>query len=141
MTPGPRERDTDWDIRERVTRLESEMREVKAWMPESKLFHTEARDFFSRSDERAKQRVKQEIEEKEKRDQVDKKRSRIHFWWLGILSGIIVAGFAILLGWAVNFESKHKISQDHHDQSTVSLPQDSQTHDQTVYVPSTVNSK
>lgn len=88
-------------------------------------FQSDARDFFTRSDERAKHRVEQEAEEKEDRDKIDKRRSRIHFWWLGILSGIIVAGFTVLLAWAVNFESKHKISQDHHDQSAVQSPQTS----------------
>ncbi len=125
MTPTPRERDDDWNIRERVTRLESEMKEVRLWMVDSKFFHSEARDFFSRSDERAKNRAKGEIAEKEEKERVDKKRSRIHFWWLALLSGLIVAGFSAILGWAINFEQTHKISQDHKIESSISMPQTS----------------
>ena len=125
MTPTARERDDDWNMRERVTRLESEMKEVKAWMVDSKTFHHEARDFFSRSDERAKSRAENEVQEKEEKDRLDKNRSRIHFWWLGLLSALIVAGFSVLLGWAISFEDRHKISQDHQGHSALSLPQDS----------------
>ena len=98
-------------------------------MVDSKFFHGEARDFFSRSDERAKNRAKGEIVEKEEKERVDKKRSRIHFWWLALLSGLIVAGFTAILGWAINFEQTHKISQDHRISSSVQLPTNSQIHE------------
>lgn len=121
MTPNAgRGRDDDWEILQRITILESEMKEVRVWMVDSKGFHAEARDFFSRSDERAKHRAAKELDEKEERDKLDKKRSSIHFWWLGILSGIIVVAFGVMFTWAVNFENKHKISQDHQTTTTQS---------------------
>ena len=88
-------------------------------------FQVDAREFFTRSDERARHRIRQEQEEKEEREKIDQRRSRIHFWWLGLLSAIIVVGFSALLAWAINFESKHKISQDHPAQSRLQLRQDS----------------
>ena len=112
---------------ERMGRLEERMDKVEEGVANFRDFQVDARDFFTRSDERAKHRVEQEVEEKEERTEIDKKRSRIHFWWLGILSGLIVVGFSALLTWALSFEDRHKVSQDHHatrNTGSLQLPQD-----------------
>lgn len=70
-------------------------------------FQTVVREFIVRADERAR------IE-----DELDKKRSRIHYRWLALLSALIVAGFSAILSWAISFESRHK-SVVQHDQSSI----------------------
>ena len=104
---------------ERMGRLEERMNSVEEGVANFRDFQVDARDFFTRSDERAKFRMKQDIEEKEERDKVDKKRSRIHFWWLGLLSALIVVGFLCPARMGrVDFTKQHKISQDHQHQTT-----------------------
>jgi hypothetical protein len=86
---------------ERVGRLEVRMEKVEEGVSNFRDFQLEARDFqgwFRR--------------EQEHRKETDKLRSRWHFWLLGILSGLIVAGFGVMLGWALNFEKRHKVSSD-----------------------------
>lgn len=43
----------------------------------------------------------------EERAKVDKRRSRIHYWWLALLSGLIL----LLIGFLLNLVSNHHISQ------------------------------
>ncbi len=65
--------------------------------------HSELREFIiefrTREDERSRQ---------------EKKRSRVHNVWLGILTGVIVAGFGAVFTWALNFEASHKVSITQH---------------------------
>ena len=62
-------------------------------------FQTDVRKFIIRADTRA-----------EEREELDKHRSRIHYWWLALLSAIIVYCFTALLGWVLSFESRHHVS-------------------------------
>ena len=73
-------------------------------------FHSDVRDFISRSDERAIHRAKMEQEDKEEKAVVDKRRARIHFWWLGLLSGAILLLLGEFLSWTKDFESRHHVS-------------------------------
>jgi hypothetical protein len=49
---------------------------------------------------------------REERELLDKKRARIHFWWLGILSALIVGFLLWFMQWTVAFFSTHHISEN-----------------------------
>jgi len=113
---------------ERLSRIEERLRIVEGWVEISRNFHTEAHDFFTRQDERAKQREIQEKREKEdqarkdkEEEKKDRRRARIHFWWLSLLSGLILTFFGWMLNWADHFEQRHHISQS--PQQSLSQPQ------------------
>ena len=105
-----------------IGKLEERMNVVEEGVANFRSFQTDVREFITRSDERAKQRAQQEQLEKEQRDKLDKKRARIHFWWLGLLSGAILLLFGAFLQWAANH---HVSSQNHQQQvSEERQPQD-----------------
>ena len=94
-----------------VAKLEERMESVEEGIQNFRAFHSDVREFITRSDERAKHRAEQEAVEKQERDSLDKRRSRIHFWWLGILSGIILLCFAAGLNYVTSFEKRHHVSE------------------------------
>jgi hypothetical protein len=85
---------------ERLGRIEVRLEVVERGVSNFREYQVESRDFMSWFRGR-----------EEEREKTDKQRSRIHFWLLGILSGVIVAGFAAIFAWAVSFEDRHHVSQ------------------------------
>jgi hypothetical protein len=87
---------------ERLGRLEVRMDLVERGVANFRDFQEDARDFFSRQDEREK--IK---------DQLDKRRSRIHFALLGGLISLVVGLIIAAFTWAASFESRHKVVSQH----------------------------
>jgi hypothetical protein len=88
---------------ERVKGLEVRMELVERGVANFREFQTDARDFFSRSDEREKMR-----------DDTNKRRARVHFALLGGLISLVVGLILLFAGWANDFEKRHKISEAPH---------------------------
>ena len=95
-----------------IGRIEERLDRVEEGVSNFRDFQQEARDFFTRADERAIHRVQQEEEEKEERDRLDQRRSRLHFTLLGGLISLIVGLTLWLVQWTTNFEKRHKVSED-----------------------------
>ena len=95
---------------ERIAKLEERMERAEEFMGNSLAHQRKVEDFISRSDERAIHRAKMEQEDKEEKAVVDKRRARIHFWWLGLLSGAILLLLGEFLSWTKDFESRHHVS-------------------------------
>jgi hypothetical protein len=103
---------------ERLAKLEQRMNVVEQGVANFRAFHNEVREFITRADERAQMR----IEEDEKKQRTDKKRARFHYWLLGILSAIIVAGFSALFTWLIS--GNHHVVEKHESGVSYSQPQD-----------------
>lgn len=83
---------------ERVARLEERMNKVEEGVANFRDFQTDVRKFITRSDTR-----------EEEREKLDRKRAKVHYWWLALLTGLIVSFFGWWLGWASNV---HHISEN-----------------------------
>lgn len=100
------------DLGERIAVLETRMNTVEEGVSNFRDFQKDARDFFTRSDERAKHRTEQEAEEKEQADKKDQRRATLHFSLLGGLISLIVGLILWLVQWTSNFEKRHHVSED-----------------------------
>lgn len=79
------------------------MKAVEAGVSNFVKFQSDMRTFRDEFWEAKKQEEKQAKKDKESQDAKDARRSRIHFWLLGILSGMIVALFGFLLTHVSNY--------------------------------------
>lgn len=102
---------TESALRERVLRLEMKMATALEGVSNFKEFQRDARDFFTRHEEREKAwRASEEAKQKAQTAK-DKRRASIHYWWLGLLSALIVAGFTVLLTQFFALRSDHTVNQ------------------------------
>jgi uncharacterized membrane protein len=97
------------DVGERLRGLEVEMEQVQEGIANFRDFQTEARRHFVRAER-----------DEEHRKDIDKKRAHIHYWWLALLSGLILLMFGFLLSKLPNIH----ISFAHEIQSQQKAPQD-----------------
>jgi hypothetical protein len=99
---------------ERIVRLEGRVTAIEKVAVAFAAHQKRADEFFIREDERAKAR-----------GELDKKRSRIHYWWLSILSAIIISSVIGLFNYLMNFEKRHTITKDQQPAISSSVqPQD-----------------
>lgn len=99
------------DQGQRIVRLETKVEIALEGVGNFREFQVEARDFFTTA------KVERKVQEGK-----DKRRARIHYWWLALLSALIVSGFSILLAQFLQLKSDHHISDapvvTHSDKST-----------------------
>lgn len=86
------------DAAERIRGLEVQMSQVQEGVANFRQFQKTTADFISWFRGR-----------EEERDRTDKRRARIHFWWLGVLSGLLVVAFGWMLHWT---SSVHRVSEN-----------------------------
>jgi hypothetical protein len=96
---------------ERVARLETRMTAVETAILSLAESEKTVRDFIT--DLKAR---------RDERDKVDRDRARIHFTLLGGLISLVVGLILWFVGWTVNFEKHHHVTQDSppaiHEKST-----------------------
>ena len=98
------------DLRDRVLKMEVQMLMVAEGVANFRKFQNDARTFFDRHEEREIAREKAEKEKQLQEEKKDKKRAAVHYWWLGLLSALIVAGFSIILTEFFQLKAEHHIS-------------------------------
>lgn len=103
------------DAGERLRELEVKMEQVQEGVANFRNFQVEARNFFSRADERAIAQVEK-----------DKKRARIHFALLSGLISLVIGLFLWAISWTTSFEQRHHVTQDAPPGVSSTQPQDSQ---------------
>lgn len=108
--------------RERIFKLEIQMRTALEGVGNFRAFQNRATDFFTRHEERELAWQANEKKKKEADEKKDKKRAMIHYWWLGLLSALIVAGFTVILTQFFALKSEHHIS-DAPQSTSQNLPQ------------------
>jgi hypothetical protein len=99
------------DVGERLGRLEERMNRVEQGVSNFREFQADARDFFSRADERAKNeavhRNRRDEEIKSTLAASDRKMNRR----LGF-AGLVVAILALLVGWLTYRDSQRKVGEN-----------------------------
>jgi hypothetical protein len=86
-------------LSERIARLEVDMVNLKAILPQFNAHLIRSNRFFD-----------QHEQEEETRKYLDEKRARLHYWLLGILSALIIASILGTAAWIGNFLNTHHIS-------------------------------
>jgi hypothetical protein len=96
----------------KIMGLEGDMEIVKEGVSNFRTFQKDNLTFMGWFKAREEQRDKREEAEKKAHDLKDDRRSKIHFWWLGILSALIVASVIWSASWVHHFFITHHISSN-----------------------------
>lgn len=100
------------DLLSRTIQLEARMNYMESFIPQINAHMRTTEAFMTTHAAEEKDRERREIEAREDKKSQDERRAKIHFWWLGILSALIVASIIGLATWMMNFMSNHHISSN-----------------------------
>jgi len=122
MTPQDEDRDYKARVREvekvlsllglKVVGLEGDTAIAKEGIYDFRAFQREHLQWMGWFKANEENRQKEEIRLAKEREAKDKARARIHYWWLGILSTIIVGAVLGIGSWLFNFLTTHHISDN-----------------------------
>lgn len=113
---------TPQTLAEKVAALEERVTAQQAMLFQMTKQMGDFKTFFDQHEAKEDEREHREMQDREDKKTLDEKRAKIHYWWLSILSALIIASIIGLTSWMMNFMSTHHISSN----VSLSVPASSQ---------------